>query len=228
MGSRVGSGVSPGESRARTGAAVGPGSISGLSRPAANLVINKAERLRGDNLNPETVRIASEFLGLPDRSSPGMKSFALPPSEAIKNIRPDAVDFFSKFQENLNQPPSMSVPQLPNTGVPGAESNNLPNTNPFELTEMPKINLPEAPPGTSFEELTRLAPGVFGVDVERSPLILGPPGTSLPGPGTSLEELTGFNPSDGSYPKKEVPPNAGGMSSDLAGILAILKQQGLL
>jgi len=180
MGSRVGSGVSPGESRARTGAAVGPGSISGLSRPAANLVINKAERLRGDTLTPETVRIASEFLGLPDRSSPGMKSFALPPSEAIKNIRPDAVDFFSKFQENLNQPPSMSVPQLPNTGVPGAEFNNLPNTNPFELTEMPKINLPKAPPGTSlpgpgtslpgiFEELGRVKPGLFEVEREAPP-----------------------------------------------------------
>jgi len=196
MGSRVGTGVSPGESRARTGAAVGPGSISGLSRKDANEVISRAERLRGDTLTPETVNIAANSLGI-NRDRPGMKSFALPPSEAIKNIRPDAVDLFIEMQNQLgllkpDQPPSMSVPQLPNTGVPGAEYNNLPNTNPFELTEMPKINLPEAPPGTS------------------------------------LEELTGFNPSDGSYPKKEVPPNAGVIPSGLAGILAILKQQGLL
>ena len=87
MGSRIGTGVSPGESRARTGAAVGPGSISGLSRKQADQVLSRAERLRGDNLTPEKVQMAYEsFRGLPDRSGPGMKMFALPPSVRDKDI----------------------------------------------------------------------------------------------------------------------------------------------
>ena len=148
MGSKVG-GVSPGESRARTGAAVGPGSISGLSRKDANQVLNRAERLRGNNITPKTAQIAYESLNLPDRSRPGAKRFALPPSEAIKNIRPDAIDFFLKFQEDLNQPPSMSIPpeiQLPQQ-PPGYQfTPEVPSTPPGYV---PKETFPNtSPPGT--------------------------------------------------------------------------------
>lgn len=168
MGSRVGTGVSPGESRARTGAAVGPGSISGLSRNVANEVLSRAERLRGNNLTPEKVQMAYEsFRGLPDRSGPGMKMFAIPPSEAIKkkNIRPDAIDLFLNFQENLNKPPSMSIPQLPNNPFPGYEfSPNLPDEPPSR-TIPEEVPLPNTPlpgtPGASpefFEEKLRPMP----------------------------------------------------------------------
>ena len=144
MGSRTQrtSGVSPGESKARTGAAVGPGSISGLPRNVANEVLSRAERLRGDNLTPETVRIASEFLGLPDRSGPGMKMFALPPSVRDKDI-------LTEFMEKTDGPPSMTIPQLPNTPPPGYQFNpNLPNTLPPGF-EPEKIFPSTPPPGTS-------------------------------------------------------------------------------
>ena len=155
MGSRTQrtSGVSPGESKARTGAAVGPGSISGLPRNVANEVLSRAERLRGDNLTPETVRIASEFLGLPDRSGPGMKMFALPPSVRDKDI-------LTEFMEKTDGPPSMTIPQLPNTPPPGYEfSPNLPNTLPPGF-EPEKIFPNTPPPGTSEMEVPpALRPG---------------------------------------------------------------------
>jgi hypothetical protein len=147
MGSRVGTGVSPGESRARTGAAVGPGSISGLSRKKADQVLNRAERLRGDNLTPETVQIAYEsFRGLPDRSGPGMKMFALPPSVRDKDL------LTQQFIENIKKtdaPPSMTIPQLPDNPFPGYQfSPNLPSTPPPGL-EPEEVPLPNTPvPGT--------------------------------------------------------------------------------
>ena len=146
MGSRTRSGVSPGKSRAITGAAVGPGSISGLSRKDANEVLSRAEKLRGDNFTPETVRIASEFLGLPDRSRPSLRRFALPPSERDKDL------LTQQFIENIkkiNAPPSMTISQTPNTPPPGLEifPINLPSTPPPGLE--PQETFPNTPfPGT--------------------------------------------------------------------------------
>ena len=121
MGSRTRSGVSPGRSRAMTGAATGPGSISGLSVKDAQNVVNRAVRLGGDFLTPKKVDMAAQSLGI-NRDRPGMKTFAVPPSEAIKNIRPDAVGLFIEMQRQLgllkpDQPPSMSIPNTdpPNT-----------------------------------------------------------------------------------------------------------------
>ncbi len=166
MGSRTRSGVSPGRSRAMTGAATGPGSISGLSRKDANEVLSRAEKLRGDNFTPETVRIASEFLGLPDRSRPSLRRFALPPSERDKDL------LTQQFIENIkkiNAPPSMTISQTPNTPPPGLEIfPNLPNTPPPGLE--PQQIFPNTPfPGTVIPEppkegkLTPKTPLFFGV-----------------------------------------------------------------
>lgn len=144
MGSRR-SGVSPGQSKAITGAAVGPGSISGLPIRLANEVLSKADRLRGDVFTPETVRIASEFLGLPDRSGPPMKTFALPPSVRDKDL---LTEQFIENIKKIDAPPSMTISQTPNTLPPGLEIiPNLPNTLPPGLE--PKDVFPDtAPPGT--------------------------------------------------------------------------------
>ena len=69
MGSRTRSGVSPGQSRAMTGAATGPGSISGLSVKDAQKVVDRAARLGGDFLTPEKVDIAAQSFGI-NRNKP--------------------------------------------------------------------------------------------------------------------------------------------------------------
>ena len=196
MGSRVGTGVSPGRSKAMTGAAVGPGSISGLSGNKAQQVISSAERLRGDNLTPEKVRIASEFLGLPDRSGPSLKNFALPPSERDKDI-------LTEFMEKTDGPPSMTIPQLPNTPPPGYQfTPNPPSAPPgFE----PENTFPNtAPPGYYYDE---------GV------------GKRIPQPGVPNFDFRRFN---SPVQRDPLASFGGGMSSGLAGILATLIQQGLL
>jgi hypothetical protein len=184
MGSNTKTGVSPGQSRAMTGAAVGPGSISGLSGNEAQKVISRAMKLidRGspsgestkDILTPRKVKVAAESLGI-DRG--GFPKPLMPPSKAIKNIRPDAVDFFLSLQEGLNLPPSMSIPQGPNTPPPGFEK-KLPQTTlpsatmpPLEV-EVPlpnydqpgKVTPPPLLPG-QLQEILERAPGV-GVGLE--------------------------------------------------------------
>ncbi len=198
MGSRVGTGVSPGRSKAMTGAAVGPGSISGLSGNKAQQVISSAERLRGDNLTPEKVRIASEFLGLPDRSGPSLKNFALPPSERDKDIL--------LYNQKTDGPPSMTIPQppiLPTTPPPGYQfTPNPPSAPPgFE----PENTFPNtAPPGYYYDE---------GV------------GKRIPQPGVPDFDFRRFN---SPVQRDPLASFGGGMSSGLAGILATLIQQGLL
>lgn len=174
MGSRTKTGVSPGQSRAMTGAAVGPGSISGLSGNEAQKVISRAMKLidRGspsgestkDILTPRKVKVAAESLGI-DRG--GFPKPSMPPSEAIKNIRPDAVDFFLSLQQDLNLPPSMSIPQLPNTLPPGLEK-KLPQTT------LPSATIPEEVPLPNYDQpgkvtLPPLLPGQLQQILERAP-----------------------------------------------------------
>lgn len=142
MGSRARTGVSPGESRARTGAAVGPGSISGLSRSDANQVLSRAERLRGNNLTPETVNIAAQSLGI-NRDRPGAKSFALPPSVRDKDIQ---LEYIEKFDgpPSMTIPPEIQLPQQP----PGYQFiPELPSAPPGYVPQ--EIFPNTAPPGTS-------------------------------------------------------------------------------
>lgn len=141
MGSRVGTGISPGESRARTGAAVGPGSISGLSRSDANQVLSRAERLRGNNLTPEIVNIAAQSLGI-NRDRPGTKSFALPPSVRDKDIQ---LEYIEKFDgpPSMTIPPEIQLPQQP----PGYQFiPELPSAPPGYVPQ--EIFPNTAPPGT--------------------------------------------------------------------------------
>jgi|TARA_R100001440_G_scaffold22592_1_gene36877 hypothetical protein len=208
MGSRVSPGVSPGRSKAMTGAAVGPGSISGLSRKDADQVLSRAEKLRGDNFTPETVRIASDFLGLPDRSPPSLRKFALPPSVRDKDLL--------LYNQKTDGPPSMTIPQesiLPNTSPPGYQFTPNPPSGPPGF--VPKNTFPSTPPpgyyGDEFlTEIPRELPQELGVgDKEFLKRILNPP------------EL---------YPTQRNPLSSfgGGASGGLGGILATLIQQGLL
>ncbi len=165
MGSRTRSGVSPGRSRAMTGAATGPGSISGLSVKDAQNVVNRAVRLGGDFLTPKKVDMAAQSLGI-NRDRPGMKTFAVPPSEAIKNIRPDAVGLFIEMQRQLgllkpDQPPSMSIPNTdpPNTPPPGFEK-KLPQTT------LPSATIPEEVPLPNYAQPGKVTFPELGKEVE--------------------------------------------------------------
>ena len=181
MGSKTKSGVSPGRSRAMTGAATGPGSISGLSVKDAQNVVNRAVRLGGDFLTPEKVDIAAQSLGI-NRDRPGMKTFAVPPSEAIKNIRPDAVGLFIEMQRQLgllkpDQPPSMSIPntdppntpppgfekKLPQTTLPSATMPPVPKEVPLPNYDQPgKVTLPELSKGVE-DAIRAETPPFFGI-----------------------------------------------------------------
>ncbi len=173
MGSRTRLGVSPGQSRAMTGAATGPGSISGLSVKDAQKVVDRAARLGGDFLTPEKVDIAAQSFGI-NRNRPGMKTFAVPPSEAIKNIRPDAVGLFLEMQRQLgllkpDQPPSRSIPQDPNTPPPGLEP-KLPQTT------LPSATMPPVPkevPLPNYAQPGMVTLPELGFPTTRTPLFFG-------------------------------------------------------
>jgi hypothetical protein len=182
MGSKTKSGVSPGRSRAMTGAATGPGSISGLSVKDAQNVVNRAMRIidrdspsgeaTKDILTPRKVKIAAESLGIDRGGFPGP---FLPPSEAIKNIRPDAVGLFIEMQRQLgllkpDQPPSMSIPNTdpPNTPFPGFEP-GLPDTT------LPSATIPEEVPLPNYAQPGKVTLPELSKEVEdairgRSPL----------------------------------------------------------
>ena len=100
MGSKTGRGVSPGQSRAMTGAATGKGSISGMDQRVAKNVEGLAAKaaLKNENLNPEMV----------DRFQQN-KPFrygnpAIPNQNAFKNFFGDHDNFTDQLKFNKTIP----------------------------------------------------------------------------------------------------------------------------
>lgn len=140
MGSKTGRGVSPGQSRAMTGAATGKGSISGMDQRVAKnverLASRAAEKFKPEfqNLNPEMVDSIQQ--NNPDRYTSNLED-SLRPSlgdrvtntlqGALKNFRPvpfapnfnNIQDLINYFRNTNNEDNSLdSIPLNPNYSEP--------------------------------------------------------------------------------------------------------------
>ena len=155
MGSKTGRGVSPGQSRAMTGAATGKGSISGMDERVAQnierLASRAAEKFKPEfqNLNPEMVNLIQQSnpnrYGNPSNPFPGPILANAPGGRPLLSNAPGGYpDPYQPFNLNI-LPPSYLNPErletypgyiprdpiLPNTAPPGIveyfeEENDIP------------------------------------------------------------------------------------------------------
>ena len=169
MGSKTGRGVSPGQSRAMTGAATGKGSISGMDQRVAKnverLASRAAEKFKPEfqNLNPEMVNLIQQSnpnrYGNPSNPFPGPILANAPGGRPLLSNAPGGYpDPYQPFNLNI-LPPSYLNPErletypgyiprdpiLPNTAPPGLEpffeeQTNIPPS--LRMDEIPTQNLP--------------------------------------------------------------------------------------
>ena len=169
MGSKTGRGVSPGQSRAMTGAATGKGSISGMDQRVAKnierLASRAAEKFKPEfqNLNPEMVNLIQQSnpnrYGNPSNPFPGPILANAPGGRPLLSNAPGGYpDPYQPFNLNI-LPPSYLNPErletypgyiprdpiLPDTAPPGLEpffeeQTNIPPS--LRTNEIPTQNLP--------------------------------------------------------------------------------------
>ena len=171
MGSKTGRGVSPGQSRAMTGAATGKGSISGMDQRVAKnverLASRAAEKFKPEfqNLNPEMVDSIQQ--NNPDRYTSNLED-SLRPSlgdrvtntlqGALKNFRPvpfapinfnNIQDLINYFRNTNNEDNSLdSIPLNPMKSIPLNPMDSIPlNPNYSEPQYYEPGVVPEIAPG---------------------------------------------------------------------------------
>ena len=168
MGSKTGRGVSPGQSRAMTGAATGKGSISGMDQRVAKNVERLASiasekfKPKFQNLNPEMVDSYQQQnprrYGNPSNPFPSPILANAPGGRPLLSNAPGGYpDPYQPFNQNI-LPPSFLNPErletypgyiprdpTPNTPPPGLEpffeeQTNIPPS--LRMNEIPTQNLP--------------------------------------------------------------------------------------
>jgi hypothetical protein len=168
-GSKAGKGVSPGQSKAMTGATIGPGSISGANERVLEnierIATNAARRNKPEfrNLNPEMVDSFQQRnprrYGNPSQPLPSYTLANAPGGRPLLSNAPGGYpDPYQPFNLNI-LPPSYLNPErletypgyiprdpiLPNTAPPGLEpffeeQTNIPPS--LRMDEIPTQNLP--------------------------------------------------------------------------------------
>lgn len=174
MGSKAGKGVSPGQSRAMTGAATGKGSISGMDERVAQnierLASRAAEKFKPEfqNLNPEMVDSYQQQnprrYGNPSNPFPGPILANAPGGKPLLRNAPGGFPFpINLLPPSFLNPEQLETypgyiekdPILPNTAPPGLEpffeeNNNVPPS--LRIDEIPTSTTQNFPGGIIDEE----------------------------------------------------------------------------